>query len=431
MRSPSSSKPEGKPLPARPGSAGSSSLRRFATLRWIVIAVQLAAVAAAELWLGIRLPWLPMLLVVGLLAGFNMLTLRRLRRSGSVQDLELLFQVCVDLAALTVLIFMAGGVTNPLISLYLPIIAVAATALPPRDAAIAAALSISGYTLLTELYLPLRVEDDLGAVRLHLIGMWLTFVLSAVIMSWFVIRMMQAIRMRDAQLGAAREQVLRNERVVALGNLAAGAAHELGTPLGTMAIIAGEMLGRPGLDEGMRADLTLLRDQVVQCKHIITGLSARAGGSRAEGGQATSLDAWLESMVQRWRRQRPMVEPRVRLEGPSPAPRIIAEATVEQALLNLFNNAADASPADVDIHASWDANTLRLEVADRGLGIAPDVSTRLGREPVTTRESGAGLGVVLAHAAIERNGGEISFVSREGNGTIARVCLPLDALTID
>jgi two-component system sensor histidine kinase RegB len=420
----------GAPAP-RPDTAGSTSLRRFATLRWVVIAIQLAAVATAHRWLDVHLPWLPMLAVLGLLAGFNVLTLWRLRRSGSVQDLELLFQVCVDLAGLTVLIFMAGGVTNPLISLYLPIIAVAATALPPRDAAIAAALSILGYTLLTESYMPLRMEDEFGAVRLHLAGMWLTFVFSAVIMSWFVIRMMQAIRMRDAQLASAREQALRSERVVALGNLAAGAAHELGTPLGTMAIIAGEMLGRPGLDEEMREDLKLLREQVTQCKHIITGLSARAGTSRSEGAQAIALDAWLESMVQRWQRLRPMVQPRVQLDGPRPAPRIIAEATLEQALLNLFNNAADASAADVDIHAAWDAKTLRMEVADRGPGIPPEIVSRLGREPVTTRESGAGLGVVLAYAAIERCGGEISFSSRDGGGTLARVRLPLETLTID
>ena len=431
MRSTSSSDTGGSAQPQRTDPAGSASLRRFATLRWAVIAIQLAAVATSHAWLDVHLPWLPMLLVIGMLAGFNVLTLWRLQRSRGVQDLELLFQVCVDLVALTVLIFMSGGVTNPLISLYLPIIAVAATAMPPRDAAIAAALSILGYTLLTESYMPLRMQDEYGAVRLHLAGMWLTFVFSAVIMSWFVIRMMQAIRMRDSQLAAAREQALRSERVVALGNLAAGAAHELGTPLGTMAIIAGEMLGRPGLDAEMREDLALLRDQVAQCKHIITGLAARAGSSRSEGAQAIALDAWLDAMVQRWRRLRPAVEPRVRFEGPRPAPRIIAEATLEQALLNLFNNAADASADDVDIHAVWDAATLRMEVADRGPGIAPEIASRLGREPVTTRESGAGLGVVLAYAAVERCGGEISFAAREGGGTLARIRLPLDTLTID
>jgi two-component system sensor histidine kinase RegB len=104
---------------------------------------------------------------------------------------------------------------------------------------------------------------------------------------------------------------------------------------------------------------------------------------------------------------------------------------MEQALANLFNNAADASPEHVDIDAEWNAESLRLAISDRGRGIPPELSGRLGREPVKTRDDGAGIGVMLAYAAIERCGGRIAFSPRQGGGTMARVEIPLKDITID
>lgn len=420
------------PLPAFAAlSSGAAGLRRLVWLRWIAIGIQLAAIVLAETALGIHLQWRPMILVLGLLTAFNLITVWRSGGARGAGEGELMMQVCVDVVALTVLMYIAGGVTNPLISLYLPMIAVAAAALPARHVAAVVALAVGAYSLVSVKYLPFRLENPQDAVPLHLTGMWLTFAFSAVIISWFVVRMMQAIRDRDARLAAAREAALRNERVVALGNLAAGAAHELGTPLATMAVVAGELVRRPDLAADMREDMQLLCDQVAQCKGIITGLSARAGDSRAEGGQALALDTWLDAAIERWCSQRPAVTPSVCLHGERPAPRVMADATLEQGLANLFNNAADASPASVDIDAEWDAESLRLAVADRGRGIPPELVGRLGREPVKTRGGGAGIGVMLAVAAIERCGGRIEFGAREGGGTIATVHLPLKDIRID
>lgn len=411
--------------------SGRASLRRLVSLRWLVIGVQALAIVSAETALGIRLQWLPMLGVLALLAAFNAVTIGRARRSVGASPGELLMQACVDIVALTALMYIAGGVTNPLISLYLPIVALAATILPGRLVAAVVALAVAGYSLLTLDYLPFQLESAHDAVRLHLTGMWLTFAFSAVIISWFVVRMMQAIRDRDAQLASARETALRNERVVALGNLAAGAAHELGTPLATMAVLASELRKRKDLPRDVRDDVQLLCEQIDQCKRTITGLSVRAGGSRAEGGQAQALDTWLESAIGRWCSLRPGIAPVIRLRGSRPAPRVIADATLEQALANLFNNAADASPEHVDIDAEWDAESLRLNIADRGHGIPPELAGRLGREPVKTRDDGAGIGVMLAYAAIERSGGQIGFTPRDGGGTVARVHLPLGNIRID
>ncbi|MBE7424144.1 MAG: HAMP domain-containing histidine kinase [Zoogloeaceae bacterium] len=413
-------------VPDRPDE-GADHLRRLLLMRWFAVAGQLALVAAAGPLLEVALPLAPMLAIIALLAGFNLATRKRLARGGAVADRELFAQLGVDITALTLLLFFSGGAANPLVSLYLPSIAIAAVVLPGRFAWGVVALSVAAYSLLVFWSVPLPMADAERATRLHLAGMWLIFVASAALIAWFVARMAAAIRSRDRELAAAREEALRNERVIALGSLAAGAAHELGTPLATMAILVGELGRNAEAKAELQEDLALLRSQIEHCKGIITGLAARAGQLRAEGGAALGLDRWLEQLIERWRRLRPHAEAKVSLRGTA-APRVVGEATLEQALLNLFNNAADADGGAIEIEAEWDSDRLRLEVRDRGAGFDENVLLAAGRAFVTTRAEGTGIGLFLAHAAVERLGGRISLANRAGGGAVTRVELPLDKL---
>jgi two-component system sensor histidine kinase RegB len=408
--------------------SGAENLRRLIVMRWFAVAGELLAIAAVQPLTGIALPYTPMLTIVALQASFNALTLLRLRRPEPVRERELFAQLLVDLTALTVLLFFSGGAANPFVSLFLPPVAVAAAVLPGRYAWAVALCSVAAYSLLSTTNVPLILADFERATRLHLAGMWITFVASALMIAWFVARMTQAVRSRDAQLAAAREEALRNERVVALGSLAAGAAHELGTPLATVAVLAGELAKRTDLPQDVRQDLELLQQQVAQCKSIITGLAQRAGQARAEGGRAVSLDRWLEGIIGRWRDLRPQCSPRVSLDGPRPAPLVAGEATLEQAFANLFNNAADACPGHVEIEASWDDSRLVVDVRDRGPGFDDQVLLAAGRAFVTTRDQGTGIGLFLAHAAVERFGGRLSLANRAGGGALTRVELPLARL---
>jgi two-component system sensor histidine kinase RegB len=418
--------PTAAPVPVAKDVA--SGARRLMAMRWIAIAIQLAFVLVASVFFDAPISLTPVLAICALQALLNLPSLWRWVAAAASERVAAFSQMLIDVLALTGIAYFAGGASSPLISLYLPLIAVAATILPPRLASLLAAISIGCYSLVSLVHAPTHVHDPAEAFRSHLIGMWVIFVCSALTISWFVVRLNATIRNRDAALAAARETALRNERVVALGNLAAGAAHELGTPLATMAVVVGELAADPSLSPQVKSDVDLALAQVRECKRIITRLAARAGSSRAEAVQPVSADAWIEQLVERWRRQRPQVVPDVRIEGAIPGPRIAADVTLEQALLNLFNNAADASPGQVGIHAGWDSQHVQVDVLDRGKGISPEISGRLGLDLVSTRDEGSGMGVVLALSAVEQSGGTLSFTNRAGGGTLAQVLLPLTSI---
>jgi len=409
--------------------AGHGNLRRLIWLRGLAIVGLSITVAVARPLFQVLIPLTPPLVLLTLWGAINFFSWLRLKHPSPVSNEEFLAQLVADIVLLTGLLAFSGGSANPLTSLYLPPVAVAAAILPARQAWWVAILGVCAYSLLWRFSVPLTVEDVDSAMRMHLLGMWITFAASALLIAGFVTRMTVALRERERQLAAAREQTLRDERIVALGNLAAGAAHELGTPLATMAVIAGELADDPATPGELRPDLDLLREQIAACKGIITGLAERAGSGRAEGGSAIGVDRWIEKAVARWRALRPRAAARLSLSGSQPAPDIIGEATLEQTLIIVFNNAADASPDQVEIIGRWNDDCLQLDILDRGPGIAEELLLRAGSEFISTRPEGAGIGLFLAHATLNRYGGEISLEPRPGGGTLTRIRLPLKTLS--
>ncbi|MBI5901254.1 MAG: HAMP domain-containing histidine kinase [Rhodocyclales bacterium] len=399
--------------------------RRTIILRWWLLAAATLAVSSAPTLLGLALPLPPMLAVLLALAGFNAWLLWRPSRREAVRGGELFGQLCVDLAALAVLLYLSGGAANPLISLLLIPVAVAALSLPARLTAVVTALAVAIYTLLTGLYLPLAVDDVERAARLHLAGMWLTFVVSAAMIAWFVARMTASIRERDRDLAAAREQALRDERVVALGGMAAGAAHELGTPLATIAVLVGELERDATLNADVRADLALVREQLALCKGIISGMAQRSGAARTEALQAQDAADWLRGVVARWQAMRPRAGAIVSVAGKGVPPWLAFDPALEQAVGNLLNNAADASAGAIAVTLDWDAARLRLAIRDQGPGFAVEVLRQGGRQPMPPHRGGAGIGLLLSFAAMERNGGRITLENPPDGGALARVELPL------
>ena len=403
-------------------------------LRSVLVLAFIIALGVARLALDIALPLPWMLSVLLLLLAVNFLTFWRFRRRGEIHEHEVFLQLLVDVGALSALLYLSGGSTNPFVSLYLLPLVIAATTLPSGYALAMAGVTIICYALLFFFNVPLDATHagHAGAgFQLHLVGMWANFVLSAAVIAFFVARMAQAIRQRDAELTRHKQRALRNERIVALGTLAAGAAHELGTPLSTMAVVLGEMRREYAHDPELAVDVATLTSQVDACKLTITRMVAAAGQARAEGGGAQPIDEFLQETLERWRLIRPAVSLTERLTGPAPAPRIVTEHTLRQAIVNLLNNAADASPADVELDCSWDRERLRLEIRDRGPGLSHEAEHRAGRGFFSTKPAGEGngIGLLLARATLERLGGQLRLQARSGGGVSTLLDLPLRALT--
>lgn len=393
-----------------------------------MIAAQCMTFALAHWVLNMQLPWTEMVAVTVMLAVLNLATWIRLRRKWPVSSIEFFAQLLVDVFALSALLYFSGGSTNPFISLYLLPLTIAAAALPWAYTWVMAAITISCYTLMLFYYLPLPHdhEEHNSEFNLHVSGMWLAFVLSTMLIAWFVVKMGISIRERDKDLALAREQALRNEQIIALGTLAAGAAHELGTPLATMAVVTGELQDEYKENREFQDNIRILRDQITQCKHTLTQLLADAGQARAEEGSGQAVDSFLRQVLDKWQLMRPSVQFTYRGSGVEPAPQILNTQLLSQSILNLLNNAADASLKHIEIEVSWNYQELHLQILDYGDGLTGEAVQRAGQPFFTSKASGQGFGIglFLANANIERFGGKVRLTNRVG-GACTQVTLPL------
>ena len=403
------------------------NLKRLFVLRSLVIAGVLLALPGAHWFGGLSLRPLPLLAISGLLGLINLWTWKRVRSGAYIRDHEFLLQLTVDVFAIAGLLYFTGGASNPFAWFFLIPLIIAATVLPAIATWLMAALTTLCYTLLMFFFLPLNGGDHLrhnDNFAQHVFGMWFGFVLSAALISWFVTGMARTLRERDIALAEAREQALRDEQLVALGTLATGAAHELGTPLATMAVITGE-LQRMALEESATRKLGILREQLGRCKRALSVISASAGEVRAESGSLVPVQNFLDQVVDEWRRQRVNAAIVTDFRPGSAAARIINEYTLHQSLINLLNNAADVSSQSVTLKASWDRRELRIDILDNGPGLHPGVASRIEQHKTTDKEYGMGLGLFLTHATVQRLGGEIALFDRESGGTCTRITLPL------
>ena len=404
-------------------------LRRLFLLRNITILGAGAGIVAANTYFELSLPLQPLVITLALLAILNLLTWLRLKSGIIISNTEIFVQMLLDIAGITSLFYFTGGATNPFIWFYLLPLIIAATILPRAYTWFMATLTVACYSGLFFYNVPLPhngMHHD-GGFQMHVFGMWLGFVMSAGFVAVIIVGLAHNLRERDRRLAEAREQALQNERLVALGTLAAGAAHELGTPLGTMAILTAE-LEQEYVDNAhsdLHRKLGILRKQTERCKEALSVISASAGAGRAESGHRMPVGAYLDEVIDEWRAQRPDATLEYRPGPSNEVGEIIAERTLTQALINVLNNAADASPEHVKLNGHWTMTTLSLEISDRGPGLSADIQKQLGKTPVTTKTEGLGVGLFLAHATIPRLGGTLMIENRKQSGTTVRITVPL------
>jgi two-component system, sensor histidine kinase RegB len=410
------------------------SLRSLCLLRGCAILGLIATILGGYYGLDLTLPVLPMMGLALGLSLFTLLTLWRLTRAWPVTQPEIALQLAVDTLALTALLALSGGPGNPFVSFYLVPIAIGAVMLSRSWAWAVTLLGMLLYgALIADFAQHLHPHGDAHGFQLHVLGMWLNFLLSAVLVTAFVTTVAEAVRRRDRSLAAAREEALRNEQILTVGTLAAGAAHELSTPLSTMAVTIGELRAQYAQHPQLQAELELLRSQIDVCRSQLDVLLAVAGRDRAAGAApVVSAENFLQIIADRCRLLRPELKLQIDTGAALASLHLHQEPALAQAVLAALNNAADASLAAgtpcVELRATADDESLIIEIADRGPGLRPEQRALAGRGVFTTKPHGHGLGLVLSHATLERLGGEMRLEPRPGGGTLARIVVPLQAL---
>ena len=426
--------PEGAQPELRQASA--RNMQQLVLLRWIAMAGQLLAIAVAHSGFDIALPLGNMLLVIGMLAAFNVASLLYQHMRPRSSEAALFLSLLVDVAALTALLWLSGGIVNPFAFLYLLQVVLGAVLLGRRWSWLLVAATSTCMAGLALWHGPVTLPADpaRGLADPYVQGLLLCFVLVAGLLVVFIGRIGNILRAREAGLAALRQRAAEQEHIVRMGLLASGAAHELGTPLSTLAVILGDWQHLPHFasDPELLQDVAEMQAQVLRCKAIVTGILQSAGETRGEAPRETTLREFVEDMADEWRRSRPVqaFELRNGVNADDDV-EIIADTGLRQMLFNVLDNALEASPGWLALEAGVADDELRLVAIDRGPGFAPAMLERIGTPYQSSKGApGRGLGLFLSVNVARALGGRVQ-ARNAGDGARVTIALPLQALAID
>ncbi len=399
-------------------------------LRWAAVLAQVTGVAVAVQVLGLALPLEPIAALVVLLAASNLVLGWWVSQRRPAQPRVFGVVLAFDVTLLTLMLSLTGGTSNPFTTVYLVYIALASVALGSRWTWTTAALSVVGYAALFAISPPADPHPHHSSDPLsgHLAGMWVAFLSAAVLIGFFVTRVREALDEREHALALARREAAARDRLVSLTTLAAGAAHELATPLATIAVASKELLheAEATANAALIEDASLIRSQVERCRQILDHMSGRADAATVDPPAPIDpvcvvreaidgLPAGAAAQVQ------------VQLYGTTTSVRI-PRVGVARVLTTLLKNALDASGegANVEISVTTTADRLSFAVRDNGCGMDEATQARAGEPFFTTKppDAGSGLGLFLARTFVEQWGGQFVLSSQPGRGTIAAVSFP-------
>lgn len=420
----------------RPEAAGSNSSSRQALLRLLLLRllVTLLSIAGALVFHAFSPLVVPVSLLAALVAAILIsiaMGFWRLRQAVVISQRELFGQLLLDAIFLVAILFYTGGASNPLISYLLVLLAVGATLLTQSYVNIFAVSSIVLYTSFLVSELQNEHSDHMGAnFQLHLVGMWVTFVVSAVLITLFVTRMAAAIRSRELTLAKARENEMRNEQLVAIGTLAAGTAHALGTPLSTMSVLLNDLdkLSEEELRQAeIKADITLLRQQVTRCKESLNQLTRFYNKADGRNSPYAVLSGFIEDIRDYIVNIHPRANVSFRIPESAKAVLVSSDLTLRHAVINIIENAIKAAKSIVTVNvviADSPGEFIEILIQDDGPGIPATVMENMGEPFISTRKDSMGLGIFLANAAMQRAGGNIEMFNLKSGGAMSIIRLP-------
>ena len=420
----------------------------FLNLRWVAVAGQLLTMAVVQWILQIDLAVGQLLCLISITALSNaayFVWLNRLRRGGLQAsdrlptDQVISALMLIDILDLTGMLYLSAGMANPFALFFFVNVAVAGAILAPAWAWGIWGVTVACVALLLVRSLPIpeltavsQLAADWNQARVWTIpktGFMVAFATCSGVITYFITALTGELRQREKALHEAEEARLRNRQLEALATLAAGAGHELASPMMTIAVVAKELsrsLEKQGAAESLTQDVALIRSELDRCRQILDRMTSAAGEAAGERLRLISIGEFMDEVLLGLREPQ-----RVRFkmeDGVRDTKSLLPVQAAAQAIRNLVQNALDASPADapVDIQGEMTSGGWRLLVIDCGSGMSAEVLARLGEPFFTTKEPGRGmgLGLYLTQNVLRRLNATLSFSSQEGQGTTAEVTLP-------
>ena len=412
--------------------ANRENLRLLIMLRWTAVVGQVVTIAVVDRLMGIPLPLSPMLTVLAVLVLWNLASLVRWRSERPVSGGELFTGLMLDVLALSAQLYLSGGASNPFVSIFLLQVILGAVLLNVRWAGLLTGATAVAFAGLAFFYQPLDMPHahDGRFFSLHIIGMFLCFVLTAVLLLVLLARIAANQRDRDLKLAQLRQRAVEEDHVVRMGLLAAGAAHELGTPLATLSVILNDWrrLDAFRKDADAREELQTMTAQLERCKAIVSGILQSSGELRGEGTVKTTVRGFLDQLVEEWRGLR--TPPRLDYDnGFEPDLAIVSDTALKQVVTNLLENALETGADHITLTARRREQELEIVVRDNGPGFDPAILERLGQPYVSTKgRAGGGLGLFLVVNVVRKLGGALTADNPPQGGAVVTLRLPLTTL---
>ncbi len=413
----------------------SGRLRRstLVLLRWMAIAGQTTAILLVAYGLGYDVPLLECFAVIGLSALVNLIVTFTLPLDRRVSDLEALAQLGFDLVQLAVLLWLTGGMNNPFALLFMAPVVTSATTLSRSVLALLGFLAASLSLYMVGNFQPLPwSEPDFELPFMFRMGAWSALIVGMFFTSLYAWRSARESRRMSEALRATEAVLAHEQKLSALGGMAAAAAHELGTPLATIRLTAKEMKREAKAGTHMAEDIDLLLSQTERCREILNQL-----GKRGDAGDLyhdnLSLEVLLTEACEPYIGIKSGISIDIDMAGAGEPPTVQRRAELMYALRNLIENAVSFATSKVVLSADWSDKDISLQITDDGPGFDAAVRDRLGEPYVTARAEkkragGLGLGLFISKTLLERTGAKVRFANRSDGGAIVSMVWPIGAI---
>jgi two-component system sensor histidine kinase RegB len=401
---------------------GGVRLRALVLIRWAAVAGQIITAGVVHWGLGFGLPLLAVGGTIALSALLNLAVSLGRPASTRIDDREATVFLAFDIVQLAVLLYLTGGLTNPFALLLLAPVAIGATILSLASNIALSLLTIGSIALLGILHQPLPWQGSVPALpEIYQTGFWVGLTLTTLLITLYGWRLAEEARQMSDALGAAQNSLAQEQRLSALGALAAAAAHELGSPLSTITVVTKEMLNEVTPDDPLREDVELLASESERCRLILARLTVDPTGDMSDVYTLVPLPSLVEAAAQNYQREGITVKFDSGPQGegvPTTAPIQLRSPEFMQGIGNIVQNAVSFATHEVDIAIRWTTEWSEVQVSDDGPGFSEALLDELGTPFISTRqgvEGHMGLGVFIAKTLLERTGATVNFGNRGGN----------------